>query len=109
MLRLQVGGFDGESYLSSAERLDPRVGRCLLLCAYASWSVVLAPSALTRLIPPCRWEKLPAHMAVKRGSLACCACDGLVYAVGGALCFSSPTHVPLLVDKLLVCYCTHMG
>ena len=36
-------------------------------------------------------------MAVKRGSLACCACDGLVYAVGGAFCFSSATHLPLLL------------
>ncbi len=31
-----------------------------------------------------RWEKLAAGMAVPRGSLACCACGGVLYALGGA-------------------------
>ncbi|KAK9845978.1 hypothetical protein WJX81_007519 [Elliptochloris bilobata] len=59
-----VGGFDGDFYMSSAERFDPRVGK---------------------------WEKLPADMAEKRGSHACCASDGLLYAVGG---FDGESSVP---------------
>lgn len=106
-----VGGYNGDSYLTTLERLDPREGRRALRgsecrgqrglglpvgqARRGSWGQRWAASTLFKLgpspTPCCRWVELEAEMGSKRGGHACVAAGGLLYALGG---FNSQQAIP---------------